>query len=213
MKYLAVIGDIVDSKHLPKRDEFQTKLAALLKETSSGNAAITSPYTITLGDEFQAVYKNADSLFVDIFSIWCAIYPAQARFAIGMGELSTGVNRKQALGMDGPAFHRAREAIARLKATGYLIRLQGEPVKDAANDGWKLLNHLFNLVTHKVSGWTKNRLYIAHGVLAGESIAEMEKALRISKVAVYKNINAAALDELRGLCQEVTRLLNHELKT
>jgi len=97
MKYLALIGDIVDSKALPKRDAFQAGLAECLKEISSRNPALASPYTITLGDEFQAVYKSADTLFADIFSILCHIHPAQARFAVGAGVISTEINRKQSL--------------------------------------------------------------------------------------------------------------------
>src|SRR6218665_467049 len=115
MKYLALIGDVVDSKRLPRRAEFQVKLEKTLKNTSSRNPSLASPYTITLGDEFQAVYRNADRLFADIFTIWRDLDPAKVRFAVGVGELSTSINPKQALGMDGPAFHHARDAITALK--------------------------------------------------------------------------------------------------
>lgn len=213
MKYLALIGDIVDSKALPRRAEFQEKLAETLKRVSARNPALVSPYTLTLGDEFQAVYKSADRLFADIFEILTAIHPAQARFAIGVGELSTPINRKQALGMDGPAFHRAREAITDLKKTGFLIRVAGERTKDAAEGPWKLFNHLLNFASPKIGTWERNRLRIVRGLLTGESVADLERELSISNVAVYKNINAAALDEWRALCDEITRLLNQALKT
>lgn len=214
MQYIAVIADIVDSKQLARRDEFQLKLAGSLKAISSRNSALVSPYTITLGDEFQAVYKSADRVFLDLFSILRDIHPVQARFAIGVGELSTEVNRKQALGMDGPAFHRAREAITRLKATPYLIQVQAAPVSPGPEfDPWRLLNHLLNLMSHKVGAWEENRLRILCGLLSGQSVAELETELGISKVAVYKNINAAVLDEIRELCNEITRFLNRELKT
>jgi hypothetical protein len=214
MQYLAIIGDIVDSKQLQQRDEFQARLASSLKTMSNRNPSLVSPYTITLGDEFQAVYKNADRLFLDIFSILHDIHPYEARFAVGVGELSTEVNRKQALGMDGPAFHRAREAIIQLKATPYLISLQGAPAPQGPDfDHWKLFNHLLNLMSHKVVAWEKNRLRILCGLLAGQSVGELEAELGISKVAVYKNINAAVLDELKGLCNEITRFLNRELKS
>lgn len=213
MKYLALIGDIVDSKALPRRAEFQEKLAETLKRVSARNPALVSPYTLTLGDEFQAVYKSADRIFADIFEILTAIHPAQARFAIGVGELSTPINRKQALGMDGPAFHRAREAITDLKKTGFLIRIAGERAKDAAEGPWKLFNHLLNFASPKIGTWERNRLRIVRGLLTGESVADLERELSISNVAVYKNINAAALDEWRALCDEITRLLNQALKT
>ena len=212
MKYLALIGDIVASKQLAKRGEFQSNLASLLKGISSRNPALVSPYTITLGDEFQAVYQRADTLFPDIFTILSGIHPAQARFAIGVGELTTDINPKQALGMDGPAFHRAREAITELKKTGYFIRLHGGPAQAPGDDPWRLLNHLLNLMTHQVDGWERNRLRIMRGLLRGSSVSELEEELQISKVAVYKNINAAALDEMKGVCDEITRMLNRELK-
>lgn len=212
MKYLALIGDIVASKQLAKRGEFQTNLALLLKGISSRNPALVSPYTITLGDEFQAVYQRADTLFLDVFTILSGIHPAQARFAIGVGELATDINPKQALGMDGPAFHRAREAITELKKTGYFIRLQGGPAPEPGDDPWRLLNHLLNLLTHQVDGWERNRLRIIRGLLRGATVTELEEELKISKVAVYKNINAAALEEVKGLCDEITRILNRELK-
>lgn len=211
-KYLAIIGDIVDSKRLSRRDEFQTKLAGVLKGISSRNASLASPYTITLGDEFQAVYKNADRLFADIFQVMAATSPVQVRFAVGLGPLSTEVNPRQALGMDGPAFHRAREAITELKDTNYRIRLQGDVAPDGEVIQWKLMNHIFNLFTHQVVGWSSNRLHIMHGLLTGKTVAELEAELGVSNVAVYKNINVAALNEFKGLCDEVTRLLNDSLK-
>lgn len=214
MKYMAIIGDVVDSKRLQRRDEFQVKLAATLKQASTRNPSLASPYTITLGDEFQAVYRSADRLFADIFAIWRDLDPAKVRFAIGVGELSTAINSKQALGMDGPAFHQARNAINALKKTDYRLRLQGEPLlQGPAFDQWNLLNHIFDLISHSLSSWEKNRLHIMQGLLAGQSAAEIEEKMEISKVAVYKNINSGALAEMRGLCAEVTKFLNHVLKT
>src|SRR6478736_1781654 len=213
MKYIALIGDIVSSKQLTKRDAFQKDLATSLGTLSERKPKLASPYTITLGDEFQAVYKSADNLFLDIFSILADIYPTEARFGVGVGELTTPINPKQALGMDGPAFHRARESINGLKKSGYLIGLQGEPHAQGPEfDHWKLLNHLLNFVSHKVGAWEKNRLRIMRGLLQEQSVSELERELGVSNVAVYKNINAGALDELRGLCHEITRLLNRELK-
>lgn len=212
MLYLTLIGDIVDSKQVARRADLQKRLALALRKINERKPPPVSPYTITLGDEFQAVYKNADTLFPDLFSILAEIHPVEARFGVGVGALTTPLNPKQALGMDGPAFHRAREAITVLKKSGYLIRLQGEPRQAPESDPWKLLNHLLNFVTHKVGAWEKNRLRIMGGLLAGRTAAELEDELGVSKVAVYKNINAAALDELVGLCQEITAILNRELK-
>ncbi len=213
MPYLALIGDVVGSKDVPKRADFQKRLLHALKRINDRKPrAVVSPYTITLGDEFQAVYRAADTLFADIFSILAEMHPVEIRFGVGVGELTTPVNSKQALGMDGPAFHRARKAITILKESGYLISLQGaDAPQGPAFDHWNLLNHLLNFVSHKVGSWERNRLRIVSGRLEGRSAPELERELKVSKVAIYKNINAAALDEFTGLCNEITRFLNREL--
>ncbi len=213
MKYLAVIGDVVDSKRVKGRKEFQSQLADVLKRASQRNAALVSPYTITLGDEFQAVYRQADRLFVDLFAILREVHPVEVRFAVGLGELSTAINPKQALGMDGPAFHRAREGIIGLKKTEFRLRIQGDDSGiESVFDPWRLINHLLNLVSHKTGSWGRNRWHILSGLLTGRTVAELEEELKISRVAVYKNINAAALDEIKESCDEITRFLNQELK-
>lgn len=210
-EYLALIGDLVDSKQLARRAELQQRLAAVLRELNRRSRP-ASPFTLTLGDEFQAVYASADTLFGDVLVIMRRLHPVRVRFAIGLGAIATPINRQRALGMDGPAFHRAREAMTELKNTPYRVRIRGESAGPERDDPWTLLNHLFNFVTHQLAGWKPTRLRVLQGLLQGDSVSELAKELRISKVAVYKNINAAALDEVRGLCSEVTRLLNRKLK-
>lgn len=207
MQVLALIGDIVGSKSVTQRAAFQRKLEKRLARTSTEAQGLASPYTITLGDEFQAVYRRADSLWADVCTIWAEIHPVRARLAIGVGELTTRVNAERALGMDGPAFHRARETLNALKADGVLLRVGGA---DAAD--WALANHVLNLLSHQIEGWSKNRLLVLAGLLRGQAVSEIERGLRISRVAVYKNIRAAALDDVVGICQELTAALNRALR-
>lgn len=55
MQYFCVIADLVDSRLLSDRREFQQLLKEKLKDVSAESSGLVSPYTITLGDEFQAV--------------------------------------------------------------------------------------------------------------------------------------------------------------
>jgi len=208
MKVIAVIGDIVESKRLGrKREALQKTLRATLGRVSAAGKGVASPYTITLGDEFQAVYRSADSLWADVVQVLAAIHPVQARFALGVGELETRLNTKQALGMDGPAFHRARDAMTALKEKGGRLRIGGE-----TEEAWRLANGTLALLSHHLEGWSGNRLRVLQGLLRGETVRELEDTLGISRVAVYKNINAAALDEVAGICHELARALNAALR-
>lgn len=196
------------SKAVPRRDALQRKLAAALAAANAAaGPALASPYTLTLGDEFQAVYRAGGNLWADVIEILAAIHPVQARFALGVGELTTKLNPKEALGMDGPAFHQARAGIAALKDSGGRLAIAGE---DAAD--WALANGTLALVSHHLAGWSANRLRVLAGRLRGRPVRELETVLGISRVAVYKNINAAALDDVAGICGELTQALNAALK-
>lgn len=207
MQVIAVIADLVASKAVAQRAVFQRKLAKVLERTSREARDLASPYTITLGDEFQVVYRSADSLFADIFTILAEIHPVRARFAIGVGALTTRINADQALGMDGPVFYQARAALTALKEEGGLLRIAG-----AEDEAWRLANGVLNLVSHHAGGWTRNRWQVLAGLLRGQPVRQIEEGMQISRVAVYKNIRAAALDDITGICQELGGALNRTLR-
>lgn len=207
MQVIAVIGDLVASREVPRREAFQRRLAGVLAGVGRTARRLASPYTITLGDEFQAVYRGADTLFADLAAILAEIHPVRARFAVGVGALTTRLNPRQALGMDGPVFHQARAALTALKDEGGLLRIAGPRPAD-----WALANHALDLLSHHVAGWRANRLQVLAALLRGRTVREMEAAMPISRVAVYKNIRAAALDDIAGICHELTRALDRALR-
>ncbi|MGJ0961539.1 SatD family protein [Faecalicoccus pleomorphus] len=60
--YVAIIGDIIDSKNIEHRQEIQTKLLNTLnKSNSKYYKSIVSKFKITLGDEFGGLMRvNGD---------------------------------------------------------------------------------------------------------------------------------------------------------
>jgi len=207
MKYLVLIGDVVGSRRLPARAQFQRQVRALLLGVNRRRPALVSPYTLTLGDEFQAVYRRADTAFADLFGLLARIAPVHARFALAVGEIVTPINPKQSIGMDGPAFHDARAELARLKAEGRLLGVHGG---GAAR--WALPGASLAVLSGLVEGWWPKRLELFAGLLAGGAAPELARQAGITPRAVNKNIRAADLDEWKRILDEITRLLNEELK-
>lgn len=207
MKLIALIADIVNSRKIEDRDKFQQKLEDQLRALNKRNANLLSPYTLTLGDEFQAVYSKADNLFNDVWEIMSGLYPHKARFALGVGTLTTPVNPKRAIGMDGPAFHFARNGISELKETSYLMKIAGEEIPHLS-----LLNNCLYLVSQSAANWSANRFQVLTGLLKGWSRKKIAGQLGISTVAVYKNINKGSLDVLINLNKETGKMLNEALE-
>lgn len=116
MVYCAIIGDIVNSKKIPNRQEIQDLFANVLNEINMEfSKHIASNFTITLGDEFQGlIYKPAYSYEI-IKKIKQKMSPIELVFGVGIGEMKTKIDRTISIGSDGPAYHFARNMVEKAK--------------------------------------------------------------------------------------------------
>lgn len=208
-QHLVVIGDLVDSRSISgkaRRSAFQKNLRTLF-EAIGHDAGLVSPYTITLGDEFQAVYRHAGGLFRHLFRIRASIMPVRVRFSVALGPLDTAINPEQAIGMDGPAFHLARDAMEELKADPGILRLSAPGDRLPA-----IAAPLIELLAAETESWNSNRLSIMHGLLAGRTVDDLAGDLAISMSALYKNVRTARLETWNQLLREaechLSRLLS-----
>ena len=114
--YIAIIGDIKDSRKLSDRGKVQEQLKQCLDQINDTfDSEIASAFIITLGDEFQGLLKKEDHVMDMIDRIVCDMAPVRIRFGVGMGRITTQINPEMSIGADGPAYHKAREAIEQLK--------------------------------------------------------------------------------------------------
>ncbi|MBI9108763.1 MAG: hypothetical protein JEZ04_18620 [Spirochaetales bacterium] len=189
MKVIALIADIVQSKEIPEREQFQKKISSILSSLNNESTGVISPYTITLGDEFQAVYENADNLIKDIIHIICKLYPVRIRFSIGINVLTTELNDKSALGMDGPAFHIARDGIEILKKYDFSI-IQ---IYDGKNDKFEFVNKSLMLNFLIMASWKENTMKIFEKLSNENKVKDMINEMDISQRGIYKIINTNKL--------------------
>jgi transposase len=205
--YIVVIGDIEHSKqfHGDERKQIQKNLEVILQKLNKDSSQIISPYTITLGDEFQVVYDSSSKLFKHIWTIMANIHPVSVRISIGVDEITTDINRKNALGMDGPAFHKAREQLDLMKEKKLLLSIS---TKDVKLD--KLVNSTFGILDANLRNWKKNRFDILQKLYEGKEVKQISKEIGISEVAVYKNINAGTLESIRQLTDAISETIDEK---
>jgi hypothetical protein len=208
MQYAALIGDFIQSRTLANRSEVQRRLAAVCAElnTERDRLGLVSPLTITLGDEFQAVFGAADRLWECALRIEAAMEPVAIRFAMGLGIISTDIQHDTALGMDGPAFHRARAAMEQLKKTDARYRLSGLGHDEV------FINAALELIAHNRQKWRAPRVITLANILQGKTVKEISQVTQSTEQAVYRNIRDGELDAIisifASIAAKMTQVLN-----
>ncbi|MFS9231508.1 SatD family protein [Streptococcus australis] len=110
--YLALIADVIDSKMVQERFELQKQVEKTLQKMNElFGDYLASRFTLTLGDEFQALLEVDAPVFQIIDTLRSELTPTQLRFGIGLGEIVTAIDPLQSIGADGPAYWNARAAI------------------------------------------------------------------------------------------------------
>ena len=209
MKVIVLIADIISSKKISDRNKIQKSLQAELKKINRRSKSIISPMTITLGDEFQCVYANADEIFYHLWRILLVCYPEKIRFSFGIGTVTTDINRKQAIGMDGPAFYAAREGLSVLKKKDYYFNIRGmENNSEVIN----LIRNTLYFISFNIKNWNKNRIEIMNMLAGRIPVKLIAEKLKISEQAVYKNITHGGLQPILDITDGITRVLNDMVK-
>ncbi len=207
MKYLAVIADIIKSREILNREDFQLKLTNKLEQLNNSSKNIISPYTITLGDEFQSVYKSADGLLEDFYEILIELYPVKIRFSVGLDLISTNLKTNTSLGMDGPAFYKAREGIETLKNK----KISLVQFFSSQTDELDLINKSLILMNSIMNNWKYNSLFIFNELLNTNQIPKIANSLEISTRGVYKTITTNNIKEFVRMHQMIENYLIKEI--
>jgi hypothetical protein len=203
MNYLVLIADIIQSKQIEERNEFQSDLKNKLEQINNNSKGLLSPYTITLGDEFQAVYKKADYLLKDVFEVLSTAHPVQIRFAIGWGQIDTEINRNRSIGMDGQAFYNARNGLKNLKKINYsTIQFYGDLFTNI-----EFVNNSLELSLAIMSNWKKNTLLIFKGLRNNRTVKKIAPVLDITERGVYKIIETNRIRKFVKFFKSVERAL------
>jgi hypothetical protein len=194
-RYIAVIGDMVRSRDLPRSEralvqqQFDELIRNLNKEYRKN---IVSKFVITLGDEFQGLLNTA-TLIPDLTWRLEEDFPErELRVGIGLGQLDTPI-QKFAINIDGPALHNARAAIEIAKKSNAL-----GGVFNSFGQLDEVLNGLARLLWFHRSHWTLSQRKIANLLRKGMSQSEVAEQLKIKRQVVSKQVSASGWPQYFG---------------
>lgn len=216
--YLALIADVIDSKMVQERFNLQKQLEkALRKMNELFGDYLASCFTLTLGDEFQALLKVDAPVFQIIDSLRSELSPTQLRFGIGLGEIVTAIDPLQSIGADGPAYWNARAAINLVHQKNDYGNTQiyfssGNDSKDllvnaliasgeAIRSGWRGSQEeiLLDLLKRFVYSENFSQQDLAQSLDINPSA--LSKRLKSSSIRVYLRGRAAALASIQALAK------------
>ena len=214
--YLALIADVIDSKMVQERFNLQKQLEKTLRKMNElFGDYLASCFTLTLGDEFQALLKVDAPVFQIIDTLRSELSPTQLRFGIGLGEIATAIDPLQSIGADGPAYWNARAAINLVHQKNDYGNTQiyfssGNDSKDllvnaliasgeAMRSGWRGSQEeiLLDLLKRFVYSENFSQQDLAQSLDINPSA--LSKRLKSSSIRVYLRGRAAALASIQAL--------------
>lgn len=216
--YIAVIGDIKESKKITNRSEVQKKLKQILEKINDKYTDdISSKFMITLGDEFQGLLCNGKNIMNIIFEIERKMYPVKIRFGIGVGTITTDVNKEMSIGADGPGYYKARKAIEILKDNEKKKQTNAADIRfEVESDNQEItimINTILSLMTVIKDSWSDRQREIIWDMLKHQdSQVNVAKRFKIKQPAVQKSLSKGkyyaykdALDTIERALSEIRR--------
>lgn len=190
-RFLALTGDLVDSRKLPPdaRAALQRALIDQLERVSSDLAAdLVRPATLTAGDEVQALLARPMGAVELIRVVTDRLAElddpgSEIVFGVGWGALSTGLleGARSVEQLDGPCFHNARHALEQAKKNKAWAVFAGFGAgEDAA------LSSIFQLMGAIRSDWTS---------IQRQSIRELRTLGKRSAVAQSRGVSPSVVTE------------------
>ena len=213
--YLALIADVIDSKMVQERFDLQKQVEITLQKMNElFGDYLASRFTLTLGDEFQALLKVDAPVFQIIDTLRSELTPTQLRFGIGLGEIVTAIDPLQSVGADGPAYWNARAAINFVHqkndyGSTQIYFSSGKENQDffvnaliasgeAIRSGWRDSQEeiLLNLLKRSVYSESFSQQDLAQSLAINPSA--LSKRLKSSSIRVYLRGRAAALASIQS---------------
>ncbi|MFO7814485.1 MAG: SatD family protein [Halanaerobiales bacterium] len=204
--HLALIGAY--SRRLNEKNDIRN---TLIKINDDYKNLIRSKFVLaTLSDEaedyfeFQALFKKEIEDYQKLLYLLVDIYYEidELYVGLGSGKISTEI-KEQALGMDGPAFYNAREALNKSFADGISLNLiSGKKIADTS------LSIIFSLLIEFIKKWTAQQKKAVDYRAAGLSQNKIKVKMGLSaRSTLVEHLQRAGWKEYDYIIKNLAELL------
>lgn len=207
-KSVVIMGDLVSSRQARSTQKLHRQFNQAVGKTNEVyEAALLSPLTITLGDEFQGLCHEYEGAIGIVRDMRLRLLKAdiECRFVIGSATVQTPLNTEQAWNMMGPGLAEARELIGKKDESAYLFSLPEQPVMA------ELLNALGYVLTKIELDWTPRQREMVIELLSRPdvSVADIAAAKNVSESNVHKVLRAAGRDKVERIQTAISEAMQY----
>jgi hypothetical protein len=195
--YFIVMGDVIGSR---KREA--TKLRQQLKNLLSAcngdlKTEILSPYTTTLGDEFQGITGSLHAVAESIFYLDETRiknqYDFWIRYVAHYGEIQTPINTEVAYGMMGPGLTKARTLLTDKRRGQPRYCFDLPDTRLAEN-----LTRLFRVIEGLTSRWGQRDSSLISDMLSNANNEEVAAKHKKNRSQIWKRRRHLLIEEYRS---------------
>jgi hypothetical protein len=200
-----LMGDIIASSRYRAsalRDAFLAQIASCNKALAE---EIESPYTVTLGDEFQGVAASLNGAVAAIFFLEERLLgvrpPFRLRYVLVHGEIDTPLNRRKAHTMMGAGLTRARKLLTDKRRGQPRFRFD-LPDQTAAGR----LERLFLAIDGLTGRWSSSDAELIADMIANRHNGEVGARHGKNRSQIWKRRKHLLIEEYRALKEVVLEM-------
>lgn len=191
--HAVVMGDLVGSEAAPSVRRLHADFNEAVRAVNRRRRKqLTSPLTITLGDEFQGLTQSLAAGLAVVRDLRTSLLAdnVECRFVLGLVRLETPLNVQKSWNMMGPGLATARDKLVdKRHHNAYRFSLPDEPVLET------LLDAIGLSITEAERGWTDRQFEIVGASMTrSDQNAELAARLGIAENTLYKIRRAARFD-------------------
>lgn len=203
-RHFALLGEVEEDPTVIDAAELQANLETALARINEDHAPyIHAPLVTSAGfPEFIGVLRGHTPIYLIARTLAEACYPLDVHLAMARGEITLGLETRDAEAMEGPAYDAAGELLYRARKEERLLLVEtGNPPID------ELLNALMLLLHRTFRHWTERQWEVVRLYRELGRQSEVAARLSVSQQSVSSTLAGAGWKVLAEVEQTLDRVL------
>lgn len=197
-KYPILMGDVISSRNY-EAAALHEQLSSMVEHVNSEYSGDhLSPYTITLGDEFQGISRTMGTAAETLFRFEEYRLEKQLTFKLHYvlcyGRIDTEINPEIAYEMMGPGLTAARELLGSKKRDRKRFQFRGRTETESVQ-----LERLFIVINSIISSWKEEDFPLILDMIREENNAEVGKRHDKNRDQIWKRRKTLMINEYNAL--------------